>query len=207
MPSAAPRSPCSDLFSPSVSDAPHTRPTYVDAATLLIRGVTLAPCRYPDAMRTGVAALAAACLLSLAGCAGSPSASSSPTGPASVSSSVPAAVTASDTRWPDATPEPPYEPRKADWKIGIKILSKQCFGSAGCNVEYRIVPDYVGTRYLPESGTIEVTYDVKGAEDQITNTFTVEGKEASFDDREMTSVKTSKAVLVAVVTDVVYQPE
>ena len=35
----------------------------------------------------------------------------------------------------------------------------------------------------------------------------VEGKEASFDDREMTSVKTSKAVLVAVVTDVVYQPE
>lgn len=36
---------------------------------------------------------------------------------------------------------------------------------------------------------------------------TVEGKEASFDDREMTSVKTSKAVLVAVVTDVVYQPE
>ena len=119
---------------------------------------------------------------------------------------MPAAVTASDTRWPDATPEP-YEPRKADWKIGIKILSKQCFGSAGCNVEYRIVPDYVGTRYLPESGTIEVTYDVKGAEDQITNTFTVEHKEASFDDREMTSVKTSKAVLVAVVTDVVYQPE
>lgn len=50
-------------------------------------------------------------------------------------------------------------------------------------------------------------YDVKGAEDQITNTFTVEGKEASFDDREMTSLKTSKAVLVAVVTDVVYQPE
>ena len=157
-------------------------------------------------MRTGVAALAAAaCLLSLAGCAGS-SAPNSPTAPASGSSSVPAAVTASDTRWPDATPEP-YEPRKADWKIGIKILSKQCFGSAGCNVEYRIVPDYVGTRYLPESGTIEVTYDVKGAEDQITNTFTVEHKEASFDDREMTSVKTSKAVLVAVVTDVVYQPE
>ncbi len=55
-------------------------------------------------------------------------------------------------------------------------------------------------------GTI-TGYDVKGAEDQITNTFTVEGKEASFDDREMTSVKTSKAVLVAVVTDVVYQPE
>lgn len=157
-------------------------------------------------MRTGVAALAAACLLSLAGCAGSPSASSSPTAPASVSSPVPAAVTASDTRWPDATPEP-YEPRKSDWKVGIKILSKKCFGSAGCNVEYRIVPDYVGTRYLPESGTIEVTYDVTGAEDPITNTFTVEGKEASFDDHEMTSVKTSKAVLVAVVTDVVYQPE
>jgi len=35
----------------------------------------------------------------------------------------------------------------------------------------------------------------------------LEDKEASFDDREMTSLKTSKAVLVAVVTDVVYQPE
>lgn len=157
-------------------------------------------------MRTGVTALAAACLLSLAGCAGSPSASSPPTTPSSGSSSVPAAVTASDTRWPEQTPEP-YEPRKADWKIGIKILSKKCFGSAGCNVEYRIVPDYVGTRLLPDSGTIEVTYEVRGAEDAITNTFTVEHKEASFDDREMTGVKTSKAVLVAVVTDVVYQPE
>jgi hypothetical protein len=48
--------------------------------------------------------------------------------------------------------EPTEEPtaagfttRKSDSELGIKILEKKCFGSAGCSVTYRIKPTYVGT--------------------------------------------------------------
>jgi hypothetical protein len=48
--------------------------------------------------------------------------------------------------------EPTEEPtaagfttRKSDFEIGIKILEKKCFGSAGCSVIYRIKLKYVGT--------------------------------------------------------------
>jgi hypothetical protein len=51
--------------------------------------------------------------------------------------------------------EPKEEPmaagfttRKSDFEIGTKIPEKNCFGSAGCNVTYRIKPKYVGTQEL-----------------------------------------------------------
>ena len=51
--------------------------------------------------------------------------------------------------------EPTEEPtaagftrRKSDFEIGIKILEKKCFGSAGCSVTYGIKPKYVGTQEL-----------------------------------------------------------
>ena len=37
-----------------------------------------------------------------------------------------------------------FTTRKSDFEIGIKILEKKCFGSAGCSVIYRIKPKYVG---------------------------------------------------------------
>ena len=57
-----------------------------------------------------------------------------------------------------------FSAKASDFKIGIKILSKKCFGSAGCSVTYRIKPEYVGDQSLPSSGTVEVTYRVKGDE-------------------------------------------
>jgi hypothetical protein len=47
------------------------------------------------------------------------------------------------SRW---QPGSPHE--KSDFEIGIKILEKKCFGSAGCSVTYRIKPKYVGTQEL-----------------------------------------------------------
>jgi hypothetical protein len=41
-----------------------------------------------------------------------------------------------------------FTPRKSDFEIGIKILEKKCFGSAGCSLTYRIKPKYVGTQEL-----------------------------------------------------------
>lgn len=90
---------------------------------------------------------------------------------------------------------------KADFKIDLKILKKQCFGSAGCNVTYRIDPKFVGTGELP-TGTIEVIYAVKGAESPIVNTFTIEDGEARFDSEETTSINKSSDKLTAAITEV-----
>jgi hypothetical protein len=38
-----------------------------------------------------------------------------------------------------------FTTRKSDLGIGIKILEKKCFGSAGCSVIHGIKPKYVGT--------------------------------------------------------------
>lgn len=91
-----------------------------------------------------------------------------------------------------------------DFKVGVKVLKKKCYGSAGCNVTFRIVPKYVGVLPLPETGTIEVTYEVKGGEDPLVNTFTIEGGSASYDAEELIGTRKSSAKLKAVVLDVTH---
>jgi hypothetical protein len=70
------------------------------------------------------------------------------------STGAPAATTTA-MRWApndEANEEPIEEPTatgfttpKSNFEIGIKMLEKKCFGSAGCSVTYRIKPKYVGT--------------------------------------------------------------
>lgn len=97
-----------------------------------------------------------------------------------------------------------YRARKADWSIGIKIKKKECFGSAGCNIVFRIAPSHVGGDKLPDSGSVDVTYKVTGCEDPYSNTFTVENRTASYDKEEKCSTTSSSKKLAAVVTDVEY---
>jgi hypothetical protein len=92
-------------------------------------------------------------------------------------------------------------PTKSNFKLAVKILRKQCFGSAGCNITYRIDVTYAGVELDP-SATYEVTYEVKGGEDPIVNTFEVTGDSASVQQEEMASTKRSADKLTAVVTSV-----
>ncbi|GLY21626.1 hypothetical protein [Micromonospora sp. NBRC 101691] len=128
------------------------------------------------------------------------------TGPAAAatpaSSAPPAAVptTASATTAPTL---PKYAtPTKRDFTLKVKILRKQCFGTAGCNLTYRIDVAYRGAGDLDPDRTYEVTYQVKGAEDPIINTFEVTGDSASVQQEEMASTERSGDTLTAVVTDV-----
>lgn len=125
-------------------------------------------------------------------------------------SSVSAPTTAPATTEPPAveetTTEPPAPtygtPTKADFKLTVKVLSKQCFGSAGCNLTYRILVAYSGPDLDP-SATYEVLYQVRGGEDgPVDNMLTVEGTQSSVDEEESVSTKSSKTKLTAVVTDV-----
>jgi hypothetical protein len=101
--------------------------------------------------------------------------------------------------------EPTYDtPASTDFRLEVKTLSKECFGSAGCNLTYRILVHATRpTLSLDPSKTYELTYEVRGGEDgaQI-NTAEITGDESTVDQEEMLSTPSSKTVLEAVVTDI-----
>lgn len=72
-----------------------------------------------------------------------------------------------DTAEPEADPVPFTV---NDFKLRVKILSEECFGSAGCSVEFRVLPTYVGSGTY-EDRTVEITCKVTGLSDAQTNTF------------------------------------
>lgn len=131
-------------------------------------------------MRT-LAPLAAALLLT--GCGGGgASAAESPAGDADITAQP------TFTTW---TPET-HTPTPGEFTVGTSVLKKECFGSAGCNVTYRIKPGYTGP-ILDSSQSFTVTYTVLGGEDQQQGSFTITGEQANFSDEEMIQTKTSKA--------------
>jgi hypothetical protein len=98
-----------------------------------------------------------------------------------------------------------FTPKKSDFEIGIKILEKQCFGSGGCSIAYRIKPKYVGTQELPDEGTIEVSYLVTGDESgPRQNTFEMVAGQAKVDQEEFAGTPSSGTVLKAKVIEVGY---
>lgn len=166
----------------------------------------------PTHKRTHVVAASLLGLGLLAGCSSTPaqtaSAPRSQTPSTTTAASTPE-VSYSPTEEPTETPtpEPTFDAKPADFKIGIKIMRKKCFGSAGCNVTYRIDPTYIGDQEIPDSGTVEVTYAVKGLSDgEAVNSFTIEGGQASFDSEEDGETTTSSSKLSARATDVSFQP-
>jgi hypothetical protein len=73
-----------------------------------------------------------------------------------------------------------YVPVPADFNIEIIETSRQCFGTAGCSIQYTINPTYVGPRPPDPSKTFTVIYDVQGGESPKTANFTIKGSKASF---------------------------
>jgi hypothetical protein len=121
---------------------------------------------------------------------------------ATTSAGRPAAVPA------EPTPAKTYPtPAAANFELAIKTTKKECFGSAGCNIQFTINLAYNGPALEPNSSW-DVTYDITGGEDPQTNTLTVVfdsgGVHGTYsqDDFQMISTKSSKAVLKAVVTSV-----
>jgi hypothetical protein len=116
----------------------------------------------------------------------------------------------SPTEEPTQKPEPDptgatYNPKPKDFRVGIRILKKTCHGELGCDVSFRIVPSYVGSQSFPAEGKTEVTYEVTGGTDPITNTFEIDGEgTVTFDEEESVEIASSSTKLVATVTAVSY---
>lgn len=75
----------------------------------------------------------------------------------------------------DPTTDAPVALHKSDFALKIHKTSEQCFGSAGCDVEFKVVPEYQGIEDL-ESINADVTYTVTGLSDGTqTQTFSFDG--------------------------------
>jgi hypothetical protein len=112
------------------------------------------------------------------------------------------AETADQPAEPVVEPKAEYTPKAGDFKLKVKVLDKQCFGSAGCNVTYRVVPVYTGDSFSSDREA-EVTYEVHGLEDTATSTFTMDGTgSANLNSEETGSTTSSGKKLTAKVVDV-----
>ena len=100
-----------------------------------------------------------------------------------------------------ATDPPAVTPKIRDFKLTVKVLSKQCFGSAGCSLTYRVDAGWPDG-YDPDV-EYEVVYEVRGGEDgpQI-NTMTVQGDSYERSQEESISTSSAGKRLTAVVTSV-----
>lgn len=102
-------------------------------------------------------------------------------------------------------PEPErtyYAPTVEDFRLEVKTLGKECFGSAGCNIDFRVELGYSGLPMDP-TATYEVTYEITGGEDPYINTLTVEGSgEYSTDREEFIGTASSDDQLAAEIIDV-----
>src|SRR4051794_37736758 len=70
-------------------------------------------------------------------------------------------------------------PAASDFTVGIKLLRKQCFASAGCTIAYRPKLEYRGSTPLDPSKVYTVVYDVDGAASPITANLTMRGSKAT----------------------------
>ncbi|MGA4989301.1 hypothetical protein ACWCOT_04185 [Nonomuraea bangladeshensis] len=146
-------------------------------------------------MRVHIPALSLAALALLAGGCGSQSRARLSDAPSSTAASPSAAAVEVESEPTPAMPSP------SDFTLSIRILEKECFGSAGCNLTYRIKPVYTGPD-LADDQDLTVTYEVRGGEEEQINSFKMIGTEAEFDAEEFIQTRSAASKLKAKVTDV-----
>lgn len=103
---------------------------------------------------------------------------------------------------PDDTPTTTSTPKAADFVLTPQVTDKECFGSAGCNVTFRLKVDYAGTSSLDPDVTWLVVYEITGIDDspQVGN-FTVQGTNVNYDEQSV-STKSSKSKIKLKATSV-----
>jgi hypothetical protein len=99
------------------------------------------------------------------------------------------------------TTQAPIPPTPTSFTLTVTILTQECFGSAGCDLTYRVTPQYTGP---PTSGQWTITYTVAGTEDPTVGSFTYDADtgQAMINTQNAAQTKTSKVTLTATPTTV-----
>lgn len=112
--------------------------------------------------------------------------------------------TSSSSTTEETSQTPTYHvPVKKDFTLKVKVLSKSCFGTAGCNLTFRVTLAYnKAAGPLDPSKTYDVTYVLKGTEDPKSDTIEVTGDQYAQPSDDFTSTKSSATKVTALVTEV-----
>ena len=106
---------------------------------------------------------------------------------------------------PYTPPAPPEPLVPADFRVGVKKLSQQCFGSAGCNVDIRLELAVLSSSAADRAADITVT--VKGDESgPIIETIEVDGAGSYAAPEISMSTASASAKISAAITDVSERP-
>jgi hypothetical protein len=105
----------------------------------------------------------AAVILVLAGCSPTPQQAVDPAPPPTAAQPVSASA---------AAPAPARQLVAEDVQITVRETSKQCFGSAGCNIEFTLEVA-ADTSLIPPGTQYAVSYDLHGLKDDQTGTITL----------------------------------
>jgi hypothetical protein len=105
---------------------------------------------------------------------------------------------------PSTTSYAPPPIQNGDFTINLKTTSKQCFGSAGCNVVVQPALNYkYDAARMASYGTCDVTYSISGDESgEVVETAYGEGGLQFRTASSVLSTRSSKVQLSAAVTDV-----
>jgi len=95
-----------------------------------------------------------------------------------------------------------YTPTSADFVLNVITLEQSCYGSAGCNVSFRVEVSYVGAQLPDEKTSYQVVYEVRGGEDIEIGNFELKGAKYSVPLEDSISTPPNPT-LTAVVTGVV----
>lgn len=169
----------------------------------------------PKKKRLGLILGIAGAVLVVACCGVSIAAVSSDAGQKGIADgkSITAPTSAASAKAPAAAPTTPaakyVTPGPKDFTLKVRVTKKECFGSAGCNLTYRVHDlTYSGdTAQLDPDKTYELTYEVRGIEDgPAMYSINTRGGEYEAPDEEFGSVSAAqgkkKAPLTVVVTEI-----
>lgn len=124
--------------------------------------------------------------------------------PPSSDDSVPPAASAAaqiGTVSQTASPRIPDTLTPADMSLKVKTKSRECFGSAGCNVQFSVL---LTLKKDPASAApCDVTYEIRGLEDPQIHTLTVDDQGMYEQDSfQFGSTSSSRKALTAKITEV-----
>lgn len=106
----------------------------------------------------------------------------------------------------ETTPETVYATLGADdFTIELRTTSKQCFGSAGCNVTVEPELTYTGlTEDIDPDATYEITYEIRGDDSgPVTDTLELTGGEDYTASTRFLSTASSGTKVTVKITDVI----
>ena len=100
--------------------------------------------------------------------------------------------------------EPVYDtPVPKDFTLAVNVLNKECFGSAGCDITFRISVTLTGNVTFDPAQTYTVTYDLTGTDGGASQgSFRITGTTVNEDGEDITQTGSSSTQVTAHVTSV-----